>query len=715
MKIKLSLVLLLLGNRMDGMACRMRSMERQDICVPTYISQAQTISTAGSYYLSQSISGIITITEDKVSLDLNNYKVTGSLEISANKSLVTIKNGMIDGTNVAAGISVGSGCDGITIENITVHNAIRGIYFESNSGALVDSCTLNQNTTGIQIESSYNITVQNCTANCNTQAGFELITSATNCVLNCKAITTGEGNTNEFGDESNVYGFVSRESYGNVFERCIANSTQNLTATDYGTRVAGFALLGTGTQCNKIIECESANATTSPDGITIPYGIVLPSTLSSFTKLVGLLNPAFRIEDVDWSPDGRYVALGASGLTDELQIYNFDPITETASFVASGFSAAAVDLTAWHPSGQFISIFDGAGPNELKVVQFNPAQSTVSTIASLDRDAFLTQDWHPQGKYLALGGTSITQGGRLQVIQFDPIQGDLTSILTSPIASGTVFSVHWRFDGNFLAVGGNGLSEELLVYSFDEGASSLTEVAAALGTDGQVNSLRWSPDGRFLAAAGTGLTGSSELHIFLFDEGAQSLTEVDSAIDASENIQSIDWSPDGDYLVVGLATSSNRLQLFSFDKGSNSLNLELQHPITDIVYRVRWSPDGGYIVAGTEITNEGFQVYSALEFPSKNIIKNNTVYCNSNGTHGVGISGSSIANLIIQNTSYNNPFNYVFVTNEFNQLFNQAPSDLQNLGLLGCELIRQPVDCGLIHKQNQIKLESALATLLTKI
>ena len=76
-----------------------------------------------------------------------------------------------------------------------------------------------------------------------------------------------------------VAGFISTNGSGNIFENCIANATQALSTTDSNSLVAGFALRGTESYC-KIIGCESANASASSTGVTVPYGILLQATLS---------------------------------------------------------------------------------------------------------------------------------------------------------------------------------------------------------------------------------------------------------------------------------------------------------------------------------------------------------------------------------------------------------------------------------------------------
>ena len=116
---------------------------------------------------------------------------------------------------------VNTGSSNITIDNVTVKNAITGIDFISCNKVTVEQCTLTQNTTGMQLNSSYDINVIDTVASANTHAGFDLLSSFTNSFINCKALSTGQGNTIAYNNV--VTGFASTNGYGNIFERCIAN------------------------------------------------------------------------------------------------------------------------------------------------------------------------------------------------------------------------------------------------------------------------------------------------------------------------------------------------------------------------------------------------------------------------------------------------------------------------------------------------------------
>ena len=103
-------------------------------------------------------------------------------------------------------------------------------------------------------------------------------------------------------------------------------------------------------------------------------------------------------------------------------------------------------------------------------------------------------------------------------------------------------------------------------------------------------------------------------------------------------------------------------------------------------FAVDWAPDGAYLATGgaQEAGNE-IQVFKAFLFPSRNSITHNTVQSASRSSSlaaGVGISGSSIENLIIGNRSYNNAgFNYQFVANVFDERFTTIPTIAQNLSI----------------------------------
>lgn len=77
--------------------------------------------------------------------------------------------------------------------------------------------------------------------------------------------------------------------------------------------------------------------------------------------------------------------------------------------------------------------------------------------------------------------------------------------------------------------------------------------------------------------------------------------EVDTAL-----VFAVAWHPSGEYLAVGLAASTPYLQLYHFDKNTETLSLIYNDGVdvqpNDDVLAVAWSPDGNYLAVGKQDT-----------------------------------------------------------------------------------------------------------------
>ena len=534
--------------------------------------------------------------------------------------------------------------------------------------------------------------------------GFNLISSFMNSFINCQALSTGQNNTNTFNNE--VVGFVSNNGYGNIFERCIANGTQAPLTTDSDSIIAGFAFFGS-ESCSKIIGCESANASASNAGVTVPYGILLEGALSNVSAVTSefpyMLNDL--VNTVQFSPDGQYVAVGGMGLVSALgtqfQIFAFDRIANSVTALAGMFSTGSVNSVDWSPDGQYVALggnsLDSAGNQQVQVLYFNPINNAATVVAgafNAGGDIIYSVNWSADGNYLAVGGSSLVDGypgnNQLQVFTFDRVRNSLTAVaggISDPGLTGiAVHSVDWSPDDQYIAVGlyaaGNSINQ-FQIFSFDSTLNALISVAGQFnvgGDDAPVQAVSWSPNGQYVAMGyNSNVSGDHGdiLKLFSFDRLNLQLFPVASqfAWDASFDVFAIDWSPDGQYLVIGGTGLDNNYSFFvlAFDEGMSQLNIlaDNEFVFSGPLYAVDWSPDGQYLAVGGSMVNQSlladFQILTALNFPSHNVISDNTVYCNGetisanlswgtrNGATGVGISGSSIGNMITCNTAYNNP------------------------------------------------------------
>ena len=424
-----------------------------------------TIDTPGFYQLADNLTNSVTITVSNVTFDLNGHTIAASNGIIINGGLdeICIQNGVIEAD--LDGVRVGAGCTNITLENVKVKDAIRGFNFENVTGGMIAGCEMSSNTTGLELDNSHKIVVKDCVASCNTQAGYCLLSSTTNCFENCKALSTGEGNTQEL--DNLVAGFISADGYGNIFERCIANSTQAITTSDSNSLIAGFALRGS-EKCSKVVDSEAANGTTDPTGFAVPYGILLEGTLDPLTSVTEFGVPGTaNYNSFSFSPDGKYfVAGGDDNNFNDLQIFKFNE--------------------------------NGEAP-ELLAGTINLASGTIQSV-----------DWASNGKHIAVGINATTDVTKIRIFSFDATNNALTFVTDTPLITGSgefVTSLDWSPDSKYLAVGINRTSpattDYLRVFEFDQVTGELNlVVSAASGTSGipSVDGVNWSPDGLYIAA-----------------------------------------------------------------------------------------------------------------------------------------------------------------------------------------------------------------------
>lgn len=243
-------------------------------------------------------------------------------------------------------------------------------------------------------------------------------------------------------------------------------------------------------------------------------------------------------------------------------------------------------------------------------VTFSTKNMTFSTLdtnyfsANLSSDVN-SVDWHPTGKYLAVGKQ--TSGGGSEVIVYSCDGISLTSIWTaSPLLD--VNQVKWSPDGKYLAyvteqkTGG----DELLIYSFDGSSFSFVD-----GANPNVNTqcVEWRNDGRYIAF-GTNDGGSANVfYVYSFD--GLSISYVDSVSFTSISIYSLSWYPTGEYISVGAEIKGgNEVLMYYFLGGESLINVGgIELDIT--VRSIKWNHDGRYIAIGTEArTGDDFLVYS---------------------------------------------------------------------------------------------------------
>lgn len=666
-----------------------------------------TIDVSGFYRLAANVSDQITISVSDVTLDLNGHTVSGGtngIVINSNLNNISIKNGTVASVTLD-GIQINSGCSDISIENVVLKQALVGIAIDTAANCMVRSCDMNLNTTGLQCDSCANILVENCFASANSQAGYDLLSTTTCSFINCKAVSSGDGNTNASGNNASVFGFSTRAGYGNVFEKCIANSTQNLNATDDRVIIAGFGMRN-GESCSKIIECQASNSMSNENGATVPYGIWLEATFEQLTTLtiVDTVGPQHRVDGFSWAPDGSYYAEMGEFSNDVLNIFSYDYAVNRAQFLVDFDVTSFTNVYAieWHPDGRFLAFGGNKASGQLVLLEYDPINNSLverdaQDYSGTSGDSIYTINWSYDGRFLAVGGIINTASQIVRIYEFDRVARMLT-LVDGITDTDRNFSVRWSPDGNYIAMGNNtSAAQEIQIYSFDRTTKTvvLPAVATVALTAG-AGAVEWSQDGKFLAVFTASTT--TGLQLYEFDGTTitlrDSVTGISTLTGNSAFFSSLHFTKDGRFLVVGGNNTITGISVYFFDRDSKTLTFVDSYSDSSTPCCAQWSPDGSLLAMGRGNSGQDQNVFifSGLQFPEKNIIMGNTVYCNSNGTIGAGISGSSIKNIIIQNSAYDNINNYFFATNVFNQLFGQGPTLLQNIELAAYQVVLTPMD-----------------------
>jgi len=339
-----------------------------------------------------------------------------------------------------------------------------------------------------------------------------------------------------------------------------------------------------------------------------------------FTSTIGTYD---GVRSVAWSPDGKYLAIGANSssiLGSEVQIYRFDDQAHTLTLVDSiDEGNDAVFALDWSSDGKYLAVGTGVNPaisesgitsgDELQVFRFDELTQTLTGVDSIDDGkAIYSVSWSPNGSYLVVGtqanptysDAGITSGHELQVFRFDVLTQTLTGVDSKDEGGVHVRGVSWAPDGKYLGVGTNngptysdaGITSghEVQVFRFDYGTEKLTGVASWDHTT-HVNTIDWSFDGKYLAACqGT----APQLHVYTFDAATERFTGH-ASINTMSTLK-CSWSPEGHYVITGGWHNVRSIHYFD---GTTLTLVYFGGSLTAPTLALDWGPDGNYIAVGT--------------------------------------------------------------------------------------------------------------------
>ncbi|MDB9312638.1 hypothetical protein PN462_05945 [Spirulina sp. CS-785/01] len=279
-------------------------------------------------------------------------------------------------------------------------------------------------------------------------------------------------------------------------------------------------------------------------------------SLKKLPQSIAHINHDDKIQAVEWSPDGQFLATGSDDWI--VRIVTIETGEEIARIDHDG----RVSTVAWSPDGRFLAT--GSDDGTARIVT-----ETGEEIARIDHDGRVRGvKWSPDGKFLTVSNDEIA---RVVVAETGEEKFRIDH-------DGRVRRVKWSPDGKFLATVSNDGTAKVVV--FETGKEKFR-----IDHNDTIWKVQWSPDGRFLATVSDDKTA----RVVAVETG-----EEIARIDHNDTIGEVQWSPDGRFLATG-----------SDDKIARVVAVETKKAIAHIDHKdrvrvVEWSPDGRFLATGSD-------------------------------------------------------------------------------------------------------------------
>jgi len=270
----------------------------------------------------------------------------------------------------------------------------------------------------------------------------------------------------------------------------------------------------------------------SPDGKSIAFAdggyVRIHDTFS--LKLTGaLLGHIGNVRDIDWSPDGKWIATAGEDSTVRIWKSTGEP-----GPILKGHTAA-VRAVAWNADSQSLASagLDGT-------IRFWQTDGTPGIVIDGHNAPVHTLDFSPDGKLLAAGDEK-------HLIRLWDLNGTAGPVLKGHL--GAITEVEWSRDGAWLATCDTGRVPVLLGQTQEPTIRLWTPDGkpgpVLSGHSRSVNAVTWNPDSKKLVTAG------EDRKVIVWDTAGNQLEVVDQGRKDKNDVLALDWHPDKPFFAAG--------------------------------------------------------------------------------------------------------------------------------------------------------------------